>query len=150
MKIKTKKALIIFTFLFVILIPYSTIFLEFDFVASIIPGWHTTIHSFNFIANIIKLALLFIILILYWKLSNFQKEIKIQYFILHLILTVPSIFITKFPLLNFINIDSRNIEKALSQIENLNRSVILINALFVIGQILFGIYYYKMWKSKNA
>lgn len=149
MKIKTKNALIIFTFLFVILIPYSIIFLESDFLASVIPGWHTTINSFNIIANVIKLILLFIVLILYWKLSNFQKELKIQFFILHLILTIPSIFISKIPLSYFINIDSRNAEKTLTEIENLNRTVILINILFLLGQILFGIYYYKIWKSKK-
>lgn len=150
MKIKTKKSLIIFTFLFVILIPYSFVFLESDFVTSIIPGWHTTINSFNLIANIIKLIVLFIVLILYWNLSNFQKEMKIKVFILHLILTIPSIFISKIPLSNFVNFDSRNIEKTLTEIQSLNRIVILINILFLIGQILFGIYYYKMWKSKKA
>nr|WP_315195071.1 hypothetical protein [uncultured Flavobacterium sp.] len=146
---KTKKSLIIFTFLFVILIPYSVIFFEFDFAASIIPGWHTTINSFNLIANLIKLIALFIVLILYWKLSNFKEEMKIKVFILHLILTIPSIFISKIPLSNFINFNSRNVEETLTKIENLNRIVILINILFLIGQILFGIYYYKMWKSKH-
>ena len=150
MKIKTKKSLIIFIFLFVILIPYSVVFLESDFVTSIIPGWHTTINSFNLIANIIKLIVLFIVLILYWKLSNFEKEIKIQFFILHLLLTIPSVFISKISLSNFVNFDSRNVEKTLTEIENLNRIVILINILFIIGQILFGIYYLKMWKNKKA
>jgi hypothetical protein len=150
MNIKTKTSLLIFTILFVILIPYSLLFFLSDFVSSIIPGWHTTINSFNLIANIIKLIVLFIVLILYWKLSNFQKEMKIKVFILHLILTIPSIFISKIPLSNFVNFDSRNVEKTLTEIENLNRIVILINILFIIGQILFGIYYYKMWKSKKA
>ena len=127
----------------------SVIFLEYDFVASIIPGWHRTINSFDLIANIIKLTLLFIVLILYWKLSKFQKEMKLKFFILHLILTIPSISISKFPLSNLVNINNQNVDKMISEIEDLNKIVILINVLFAIGQILFGIYYFKMWKSKT-
>ena len=138
MKIKTKKASLIFTFLFVILIPYSAIFQEFDLVNSIIPGWHTTLNSFNLITNMIKLIFLLIILILYWKLSNFQKEMKIKFFILHLILTIPAIFISKFPLTNFLSINYRNFDQMLNEVEKLNKIVILINMLFVIGQILFA------------
>ena len=137
MKIKTKKALIIFICLFGILMPYFIIFLKSDYITSRIPDWNTTIYSFNLMGEMIKLSLLFITLILYRKLSYFQKEMKIKFFILHVILTVPSILISRFPFSHFV------------EIENLNMFVILINLLFVMGQILFILYYYKIWKSNN-
>lgn len=147
--LKTKTSLLIFIILFVILIPYSILFSNSDFVTSIIPGWHTTINSFNLIANILKLIVLLIVLILYWKLTKVEKEMKMPVFIFHLLLTIPSIFISKFPLSNFINYDSKKLDKFITEIENINRLVILINLLFVIGQILFGIYYYKTLKRNK-
>jgi hypothetical protein len=130
----------------VILIPYSILFYQSDFVLSIIPGWNTTINSFNLIATIFKLTILLVVLILYWKLTKLEEEMKVKIFISHLFLTIPSIFISKFSLSNFINYDSNNVEKFITEIENINRLVIIINLLFVIGQILFGIYYYKILK----
>jgi DNA integrity scanning protein DisA with diadenylate cyclase activity len=149
MNIKTKTSLLIFTILFVILIPYSLLFLKSDFASSIIPGWHTTINSFNLIANILKLVLLFIVVIFYWKLSKIIKAMPFKYFILHLFLTIPSIIISKIPLIFFVNFDNQNLEKTINEIDNVNRIVIIINTLFIIGQILFGMYYYKTWKKRN-
>lgn len=145
--IKTKYSLVIFTILFIILIPYTAIFSQLDFISSIIPGWHTTINSFHLIANILKLFILFIILVMYWKLSKREIKMSKKLFSLHLILTVPSIFISKIPLLFFVNYDSNNLEKTIVQIETMNKIVIVLNSLFIVGQILFGIYYWKTSKE---
>lgn len=149
MTIKTRISLIIFTILFVILIPYSILFFQSDFASSIIPSWHTTINSFNLIANILKLVILFIVVIFYWKLTKIIKAMLLKYFILHLFLTIPSIIISKIPLIFFVNFDNKNLEKTVNEIDNVNRIVLIINTLFIIGQILFAIFYYKTWKKRN-
>lgn len=149
MNIKTKTSSLIFTILFVILIPYSLLLFQSDYVSSIIPGWHTTINSFNLIANILKLVLLLIVIIFYWKLTKIIKVMPFKYLILHLFLTIPSIIISKISLLFFVNFDNQNLEKTINEIDNVNRIVIIINTSFIIGQILFGIFNYKTWKKRN-
>ncbi len=150
MAIKTKIPLIIFLILFVISIPYTHFLYQFDCVSSIIPGWHTTINSFGYIESILKLVFLFIAIILYWKLNKITKKMPINYFLLHCILTLPSIIISKVPLVLFVNFDKQNLEKTISEINISNRITIIINTLFLIGQIIFGTYFYKIWiKQKN-
>lgn len=147
MTIKTKTSLIIFTILFVILIPYPLLFSQSDFISSIIPSWNTTVNSFKLISNILKLIFLLIVLLFYWKLTKVIEKMPFNLFVLHLFLTIPSIFISKVPLISFVNFDNKNIEKTINELDNVNRIVLIINVLFIIGQILFGIYYYKTLKK---
>lgn len=146
--IKTKTALIIFTMLFVILIPYSLLFFQSDFATSIFPGWHTTINSAKITANILKLVLLFIVIIFYWRLTKIIERMPFKYFILHLFLTFPSVIISKIPLILFVNFNNKNIENTISEIDSVNRIVAIINTLFIIAQILFVMYYYKTKKNE--
>ncbi|MBF6640225.1 hypothetical protein IVB69_01905 [Flavobacterium sp. J49] len=141
--IKTKISLIVFTILLVILFPFSILFWKSDYATSVIPGWHTTIISPYLTATLFKSVLLLIVVVLYWKLNKVVKEIDLKIFILHLTLTIPSILNSKLPLHSFIEFDRNDMTKTANEIEIVNSIVIVLNVLFVIGQVIFGIYYVK-------
>ena len=145
--IKTKIPLTVFSFLTIILFPFSILFLNSDFVSSVIPGWNTTIVSPYLTATIFKSILMLIVITFYWKLNKVVKEIDIKFFILHLVLTVPSIINSKIPLHSFIEFENVNFEKTIKEYEFVDSIVITLNILFVIGQIIFGIYYSKKMRE---
>jgi hypothetical protein len=80
---------------------------------------------------------------MYWKLSKVVKEIGLKFFVLHLMFTIPSILNSKIPFHSFIEFDNNNIQKTISEIETVNLIVIVSNILFIIGQVIFGFYYFK-------
>ncbi|WP_165764636.1 hypothetical protein [Flavobacterium cyanobacteriorum] len=145
--IKTKISLTVFSFLTIIQFPFSILFLNSDFVSSVIPGWNTTIVSPHLIATIFKSILMLIVITFYWKLNKVVKEIDLKFFILHLILTIPSIINSKIPLHSLIEFDNDNFEKAIKEYEFVDSIVITLNILFVIGQIIFGVYYTKKMRQ---
>ena len=145
--IKTKIPLTVFSFLTIILFPFSILFLNSDFVSSVIPGWNNTIVSPYLTATIFKSILMLIVITFYWKLNKVVKEIDIKFFILHLVLTIPSIINSKIPLHSFIEFENDNFEKTIKEYEFVDSIVITLNILFVIGQIIFGIYYTKKMRQ---
>ncbi|OYQ35672.1 hypothetical protein CHU92_10690 [Flavobacterium cyanobacteriorum] len=88
-----------------------------------------------------------IVITFYWKLNKVVKEIDLKFFILHLILTIPSIINSKIPLHSLIEFDNDNFEKAIKEYEFVDSIVITLNILFVIGQIIFGVYYTKKMRQ---
>lgn len=148
--IKTKIPFIVFTILLIVLFPFSVLFIKSDLVSSIIPGWHTTINSFWLLATVIKIVILSIVVLMYWKLNKIVKEIEVKFFILHLALTIPSILNSKIPLQSFIEFNRNNMEKTISELETVNLIVIALNVLFVVGQIAFGIYCVKKWNNQKV
>ena len=145
--IKTKIPLTVFSFLTIILFPFSILFLNSDFVSSVIPGWNNTIVSPYLTAAIFKSILMLIVITFYWKLNKVVKEIDIKFFILHLVLTIPSIINSKIPLHSFIEFKNDNFENTIKEYEFVDSIVITLNILFVIGQIIFGIYYTKKMRQ---
>ena len=145
--IKTKIPLTVFSFLTIILFPFSILFLNSDFVSSVIPGWNNTIVSPYLTATIFKSILMLIVITFYWKLNKVVKEIDIKFFILHLVLTIPSIINSKIPLHSFIEFKNDNFENTIKEYEFVDSIVITLNILFVIGQIIFGIYYTKKMRQ---
>ena len=148
--IKTKIPLIVFTILLIILFPFSVFFMKSDLISSIVPGWNTTINSFWLFATILKFAILSIVVLMYWKLNKIVKEIKVKFFILHLALTVPSILNSKIPLQSFIEFNSNEMEKTISDLKTVNLIVMALNVLFLLGQIAFGVYYVRKWNNRKV
>jgi hypothetical protein len=141
--IKTKVPFIIFSILLLLLFPFSVLFIKSDSVSSMIPGWNSTINSFWILATIIKFITLSIVVLMYWKLSKVGKKIGVKFFVLHLMFTIPSILNSKIPFQSFIEFDNNNIQKTISEIETVNLIVIASNIVFIIGQVIFGFYYFK-------
>lgn len=148
--IRTKITFIIFVIFTIIIFPYYTILcLNSDFLSSLVPGWHTTIIPARLISNLIKFFILLIVSIYYFKLSKISKEIKYKKFVIHLLLTIPAIFIAKLNLYEFVTIYFYDPESFLTPIQMVILINIFINLLFFIGQILFGIYYFRCQKNNN-
>lgn len=148
--IKTKIPLTVFSFLTIILFPFSILFWNSDFASSVIPGWHTTIVSPYLTATMFKSILMLIVITFYWKLNKVVKEIDLKFFILHLVLTIPSIINSKIPLHSFVEFENDNFEKTIKEYEFVDSIVITLNILFVIGQIIFGIYYTKKMRQRKV
>ena len=148
--IKTKIPLTVFSFLTIILFPFSILFWNSDFASSVIPGWHTTIVSPYLTATMFKSILMLIVITFYWKLNKVVKEIDLKFFILHLVLTIPSIINSKIPLHSFVEFENDNFEKTIKEYEFVDSIVITLNILFVIGQIIFGIYYFKKMRQRKV
>ena len=81
----TRIAFFIFLTLSVTIFPYYIIYLQSDFLSSIIPGWNTDIVGIKIVSNLIKFVILGIITFHYWKLSKLTKEISYKKFLIHLV-----------------------------------------------------------------
>jgi hypothetical protein len=147
--IKTKKASIIFLILSLIVFPYYIIFLQSDFLSSMVPGWHTTIVPWKIIPNSIKFIALLITTILYWNLSRINTEIALKTVLLHLSLTIPAVFIGRINLYELFISKLINPEKFINSIQLIIFTNICLNTLFFTGQIIFWRYYFKSKKSSK-
>lgn len=147
--IKTKTAFIIFALLSIFIFPYYLflLYINSDFLSSIIPGWNTTIVPIRLISNLIKFLLLIMISFYYWKLSKVIKEINLKKFILHFALTLPLVLIAKLNVYQFVEMKLYNPESFLSQIQMVIYINVFVNILFFLGQILFVIHYKRSKKS---
>lgn len=148
--IRPKIAFITFFLLLIFLIPYTYIFYLNDFTASIIPGWNTIIQPYNLIGIIVKFLILIFVLICYWKLKKTKNYISRKLFFTHVTLTFPSIIISKFPLTNFVEFQTENIEKLSNDIQAIYFFSAFINIIFLVTQILFFIYYFKIRDKANS
>ena len=142
--IKSKKASVIFLCLALIVLPYSIFLYQSDFIASIIPGWHTNINSFSIIAAFLKSIVLVIASFGYWKIYKASETINRKIFITHFALTLPSVLISKFPLNNFINFNDTNHDEIINQIAIVGKINILMNIVFIIAQIIFWTNFFRL------
>lgn len=143
----TRIAFFIFFILSITLFPYSVFYLESDFLSSIIPGWNTNINGIKIISNLIKFLILSIVTFYYWKLSKINPEINYKIFLIHLLLTFPAILITKLNLYEFLNMNFDDLKSFTSQIKIVVYTRIFTNILFLLGQILFWIFYVRFLKK---
>ncbi len=143
--INSKTAIYTFSFLWILCFPFSILFYISDLTSSIIPGWHTTVNYFYYLNSFLKLLLLFFVIFSYWKLSKKQDRLSSKFFYFHFILTLPSILFSKIPMSFLIEFDT-NIDKMIQQFTTINNIKMTLFILFLIGQILFFIYYYKTKK----
>lgn len=146
--IKTKTAFIIFGILSIVVFPYYIALLTINsvFFNSIIPGWHTNIAGAKIISNLIKFLIISVVAFYYWSLSKITTEVNFKKFSIHLLLTIPTVLISKLNLYDFFNINFHDPERLIFQIKMVSTIHIFINILFIFGQVLFGIFYFRFQK----
>ena len=147
--IQTKFAILFFSILAFILFPFSFILSESDFYTSIIPGWHTTFSNGYLIATFIKFLLLMFAITGYWLLSKNNLLIKRKLVVLHALLSVPSVINAKFSLLLLVDFQSGNMEKINDSIETIVPVIVLMNIMFITGQVYFGYHFFKIRKTSR-
>jgi hypothetical protein len=144
---KTKLAFFIFFILSITIFPYYIIYLQSDFLSSIVPGWNTNITEIKVASNILKFLIVSIVTFYYWKLSKIKPKINYTLFLIHLLLTFPAILITRLNLYDFLNMNFNNLSCFNSQIKIVVYTRIFTNILFLFGQIMFWIFYFRYKKN---
>ena len=146
--IKTYIPLTVFSVLFLLLLPFVFITLYLDYSSSYLPGWHISVNPFYFTVNAIKFLVLSLSLLGYWKIKKQIEEISLNFFTIHLILTIPAIINLDLVLQSFIEFKIGSLEQMERQIETLENITSVADMLFIIGQIYFWINYIAIFKNK--
>ena len=133
-----------FLILLLLTIPFS-----FDFATSVVPGWHTTIFPPYFIWGLIVFIVLLLVTIGYWLLSKRTDKINWTLFAIHFLLTIPTIIFLKFPTI-LLDVQLTDQDKLIRAIEFRMKLIPIAWTLFIIGQILFLIYYVRTIKAKHT
>lgn len=135
-------------FLAFLILLLLTIPLSFDFTTSVVPGWHTTIFPPYFIAGLIVFIVLLLVTIGYWLLSRRTSKINWILFSIHFALTIPAIVYLKFPSI-LLDIPMTRPGDWVKAIAFRIKLIPIAWALFIIGQILFIIYYVRTIYSRR-
>ncbi len=110
-----------------------------------IPGWHITVYPPNYIIETsVKILSLLFAVIGYIILS--KKVIKIDFgpFLFHFLLTIPAIILSLYPIDVIAQSSTVHaIESQMNQTYLLSRIVF---GFFVIGQIIFLVYFFRQMK----
>lgn len=115
-----------------------------EFASSVVPGWHTTIFPPYFFISVAVLAILLVVTIGYWILAR-RGAFNLPFFITHMILTLPAVLFTRSPeILGFID-ESSNVNEQSMPLTTM--IVFAAFALFMLGQVLFAIYFFRMKAS---
>ena len=133
-----------FLVLLLLTIPFSL-----NFAASVVPGWHTTIFPPYFIWGLILIIVLLFVTIGYWLLSKRVDKINWTLFALHFILTIPTVVFLKFPSI-FLNLPLTDQEEIIKAIYLRMKLIPFAWTLFIIGQVLFIIYFVRTINSKRV
>lgn len=131
-----------FLILLLLTIPFS-----FDFATSVVPGWHTTIFPPYFIWGLIVLIVLLLATIGYWLLTKRTDKTNWSLFAIHFLLTIPTIIYLKFPSI-LLDVEVTDQSEWIRAIQFRLKLIPLAWALFIAGQILFLIYYFRTIKAK--
>ena len=122
--------------------------LSFDVATSVVPGWHTTIYPPYFIGELIIAFVLLLVTIGYWRLSNRAHKFNLAIFIIHLILTIPTIINIKFPFV-YLDLQFTNQEEIVEGFTLGAKLVSIAWSLFFVGQLLFLIYYIRAVRASR-
>ncbi|MBS7253372.1 hypothetical protein [Flavobacterium branchiicola] len=141
--IRTKTAFIVFLILSLIIFPYYIIYLQSDFLSSIVPGWNTNIFPGEIMGDLLKFLILIVTVYFYWKLSKILNEFSFRRFIVHFLLTLPAIIISKISYYEFFNFNTLDAERLIQKTHLIVYSITLINVMFFISQALFWRFYSK-------
>ena len=133
-----------FLVLLLLTIPFS-----FDFATSVVPGWHTTIFPPYFIWGLILIIFLLLATIGYWLLSKRVDKINWTLFAFHFLLTIPTVIFIKFPSI-FLNVQQTNQEEIIKAIYLRIKLIPVAWTLFIVGQVLFIIYFLRTINSKQV
>lgn len=148
MMINTKTTFLVFALLLLLTTPFSYLLVWFDGLAAIVPGWHTTVWSTSFFFTFFNWSGLLLSVVLYWRIRQRVKTIRLLYFVGHLMMTLPLLIVTKWPLHTLIDYDSGDVATRLHRLESLNTLHLFLYAFFVLGQLLFVRYYFSLM-AKN-
>lgn len=146
-----KKAL---TFLLIAVIYFilsSDQIVRFDFLASPVPGWHTTIYSSNYLIEKYAFRIwLFLLVLIYHYFEKYIIKIKYSIFLIHLFATLLPVLYLLFPVNILFNNSSLNdreeIIKMYAQISTCMKIALM---AFIIGQVLFLTYIINAWINRN-
>jgi hypothetical protein len=136
-------------FAFLLLLLLLTIPFSFDFATSVVPGWHTTVFPPFFVWTVILAIILLFVTIGYWLLSSRVDKMNWILFAIHFMLTVPTVIFIKFPSI-LLDVQETNQEELLQALSLRITLIPVAWTLFIIGQILFVIYFIRITKSKRA
>jgi hypothetical protein len=131
-----------FLILLLLTIPFS-----FDFSTSVVPGWHTTIFPPYFICGLIVFVVLLLVTIGYWLLSKQTDKTNWILFAIHFALTIPTVIYLKFPSI-LLDVQFTDQDKLIKAIEFRMKLIPVAWTLFILGQIMFLIYYVRTIKDK--
>jgi hypothetical protein len=136
MKIK-QIPFIVFVLLAIFPIPFN-----WSVAFSVTPGWHTVVFSWLTIISIAIFLILLIIAVCYWKLYRMNVAVPVKPFICHVLLTVIfMVFINTAEL--FLQTQGKSIVEIQQQIRYLYVVAFILGSLFVIGHVLFFIFFFK-------
>ena len=129
--------ILVFTFLF-----------SFHFGASVIPGWHSTLYPpYLKWMNLLVITLMLGI-IRYWLLQKQADKISWGLFALHFLLTIPTVLFLQNPTI-LLNEPSAKPEELFKQISERLNLIPLGWTLFIIGQLIFVIYFVRTLLDKQ-
>jgi hypothetical protein len=132
-----RKAYVFIVTFFLLYIAFNGIPL--DYASSVVPGWHTTIYPPYFLLGVLNFAWWFLVFGAYLFSEVKKKYVSRTVFIIHMLLSLPLIFLGEINELVFISGPSHP--------ERLLYSSGIVIGLFMLGQIIFIIYYIKAWRE---
>lgn len=127
--------------LFILLLPFD--FLQTTYI---IPGWHTTVSSSHLQLNAIICVVLLLEAITYRKI---KIDVNFRLFVTHFLLTLPGVLLLRAPLF-FLSLPLPDFNIGEREIRFANIFIASSAALFIAGQILFGIYCIKTVRSRRT
>ena len=141
--IKSTIPLLSFVLLSMLAIPIFSL----DNSSFVVPGWH-----FIFPSNKIPILLIFILTLLsaiaYFLLKTKGQKMAKNIFLAHLLLSLPAIFITRVPFMFLMAriTDFKEIQRQFFMGEII---LYLSYTLFLVGQIIFAVYFIKTFLQKQ-
>lgn len=128
---------------------FLTISFPFDFATSGVPGWHTTIFPPYFVWGLAVTIVLLFVTIGYWLLVKRVDKINWTLFVFHFVLTVPTVMFINFPSI-FVDIQQIYEDESIKEIYFRMKLIPFAWTLFIVGQILFIIYFVRAISSKRT
>lgn len=127
--------------LILLTIPFS-----FEFTSSVGPGWHATIYSPYYFYTFVLIIVLLIASISYWLVLNKADKINWSLYFIHTLITISTLIFIKNPSL-FMPYQNAE-EQIFSDFTLLLKLIRWAQILFVIGQIVFLIYFIRVIRRK--
>ena len=132
-----------FLILLVLRIPFS-----FDYATSVIPGWHTTIFPPYLTGIFVVVIILIFVTIGYWLLSRRVDKTNWTLFIIHLLVTIPTIIFIRFPFI-LLPAQQTSQPELLTNISTRINLIPIASWIFIASQIIFLIYFIRTITAKR-
>lgn len=132
---------------FIILLLLNFPFLP--FATSVIPGWHTTIYPPYFIAGVVAIIILMLVIIGYWLLLKRVDKVNWTLFVLHLLLTIPTVIYLKYPMM-FLDFEHSSLGDVADKMVIRFQLITISWVLFGVGQLLFIVYFVRTMMGRRT